>query len=204
MTGSSLAWSSEDRDRIAAHAARTAAATRQLAGCYRALQGETLTKRQGVRDSQPSGPRMPGSQVLVNVEAMALVSDIEREALAAAQALDDLGRRAADRRAEGRTARTLARLGVVAAALPDAYAAGSAAAEDAAGVVWRLLEQGQRALGLGTRAFRADEPCPACGCPSLWVEPDQLRIGCGMPSCRRQWPIDVPLVLEHAAHITQN
>lgn len=86
----------------------------------------------------------------------------------------------------------------IAGALPRLHAEDADLCEEVADAIWSHHRKAARIMdpiqGTVRRPFRIDDPCPACGEMSLWVDPAHWRIGCGMPACREVWGIGEPVL----------
>ncbi|MCY4726726.1 hypothetical protein NYO98_10590 [Nocardioides sp. STR2] len=181
--------------------ARAAAVCRELAAQHADLGAYVA---HGTRPGPPSdGVGIRGTRIEQPVPIDVEVVDVRRAIETDARRYADLAR--GTLRIKGAMSTTTAgRLGVVADRLPDLHAADPDLAAEVVEKVWdhhriasRIVEPPR-----GLRPFRIEETCPACGMPSLWVDPAGWRIGCGMPSCRRVWGVADPILKESSVSET--
>ncbi len=92
---------------------------------------------------------------------------------------------------------TPALLRFVAGAFPRLHDTDPCLGDDLAEAMWGFHRRANAILNgvdRTLRPYRLDEPCPQCGLLSMWADPEEWRLGCGMPSCRYVQELGDPLI----------
>ena len=163
-------------------AARAARAAVGVAEGYLELQGMLAPEKRGHAPGAPSVT--PGLPIAVDVvDTIAEVESMVARHLPLVRGALRLGP-AAPVPGTTRVTATVSAILLIGQSLREVAADSPVYAGEVAADVWKLFGRVSRTLGRPrVRPHRVDDPCPACGLPSVWVDPAGLRIACGLPSC---------------------
>lgn len=185
-----VAWSTAQRDALAAYVDRTSDVTRQLAARYVELSlvvGDSLAAPLDSFGGSSGSPAFASPPLrlgaLDELCAIALVAERISTEFRRVLALPQ------NRPAAARYA-TAERLTWVAGVIGSVWDSDPSTGRTAAQAIWTHHAKAGRLLGLVSTAFRIEDACPACGSRSLWVDPDSWSVACGLGDCAYTSPID--------------
>lgn len=190
-----------DHDRaVAAWLRRTETFARRLADDYERL-GEHLAPVVRGRDGSGIRPRSARPSVPIRVEVVDLAAEVDKFAEDTIALV-----RGTLRTGPVSATSTPERLRFIAGSLFHVEAVDPGLVDSITDEIWRLAGRAHAIVagrtGRSPRPFRAEEVCPECAEPHLWVYPKEWVIVCAIPSCRYTSAIDAPVGTERVRHAT--